>query len=80
MVLTWLDSAYRDVVSVHPRDDQDAPMSTWQSATHSALVKAIAEHIKPLSKPDPNGPQAKEIVAPGVQAGEVGIRPWRPRT
>jgi tRNA (Thr-GGU) A37 N-methylase len=26
LVLTWLDRAHRDVLSVHPRDDQNAPL------------------------------------------------------
>jgi tRNA-Thr(GGU) m(6)t(6)A37 methyltransferase TsaA len=26
IVLTWLDRAHRDVLLVHPRDDQDAPL------------------------------------------------------
>jgi tRNA-Thr(GGU) m(6)t(6)A37 methyltransferase TsaA len=26
LVLTWLDRAHRDVLSVHPRDDKNAPL------------------------------------------------------
>ena len=26
LVLTWLDRAHRDLLTVHPRDDQDAPL------------------------------------------------------
>src|SRR5262245_8291844 len=26
LVLTWLDRAHRDLLSVHPRDDQNAPL------------------------------------------------------
>jgi tRNA-Thr(GGU) m(6)t(6)A37 methyltransferase TsaA len=26
LVLTWLDRAHRDVLSVHPRDDQNTPL------------------------------------------------------
>jgi tRNA (Thr-GGU) A37 N-methylase len=26
VVLTWLDRAHRDLLSVHPRDDQNAPL------------------------------------------------------
>lgn len=26
LVLTWLDRAHRDILSVHPRDDQNAPL------------------------------------------------------
>lgn len=59
IVLTWLDRADRDVLSTHPRDDQDAPMLGVFST-------------RSPDRPNPIGLHRVEILA--VEDGGLRIR------
>ena len=60
IVLTWLDRAHRDVLSVHPRDDVANPKQGVFS-TRSA------------DRPNPIGLHEVEVIS--IEAGRVHVRP-----
>ena len=59
LVLTWLDRAQRDVLSVHPRDDRARPL-TGVFSTRSS------------DRPNPIGLHATEIVA--IEGTRIRVR------
>ena len=59
LVLTWLDRAERDVLAVHPRDDQARPL-TGVFSTRSS------------DRPNPIGLHATEIVA--IEGTRIRVR------